>query len=271
MADSQPDPGKVPTPGVVKDGPPPEGGGKEAVGKVLFGKHEFPDLETAGKSYESAVAELNRTKQSLHEHEQEMTVLRQQAELSAKLDKLVANTTPKEAAPDFDAFVEQQAQSLGWDETETARFKAQAMLTSGWLGEQDKRWQQRFESATSDYQKSLAELREAQERLAPDYLAHREDIDRLSKEYGLPLAKAKKLYGEILEKASPTAPPRGTPPTGPDASRVTPPRSERQPYLSPEEREVFKAQHGLTEDDLNELERDRERREREVQEREGRK
>jgi len=243
-------------PAVQSDGVPGAGAGNTDAGeKVVLGKHEFKSIEDAGKSYEESVRALNIAKQEAAALRKENEATKQAAAQAELLKTIAANTARQEPAYDFDAHVKTMAEKYDVPEG-----LAREMLTTtnGWVSDVERKAEERIAAVEAALAKQVAELGAGQQQLRPDYLAHKDMVDRFTAN-GMNFEAAIVEAKSISRQLPPEHPDRVDPPAqvlnnhAPDAGKAS------EPYLTAEDRMRFKAQ-GLTDEALDEMDADYKRR-----------
>jgi len=218
---------------------------------------KFKSLDEAERAHSELQKKLGVQGSELGELRKELERSQERAALADKLDAIAENTRKPDGEQDaFDAYVHSYAEKYGRSEDEVRDMLGTA---GSWVSKARQEMRDELKREQEAVRKEIATLRDQQERLAPDYLENRAEVDRIQKEYGVPLSVAKGIAAEIREKSG-AATERLTPPGGGGNGRLTKREPAVKPDFSDEEWKRYQAEYPeLTDEDRKTLERERAR------------
>ena len=240
---------KVDTPDETKADitPPEEDTGADD--KLIFDKYK--DINAAGEAYKSAEAKISEQGKELSETKGELERLKQQSDLSKTLGAINETLKPKEPVVDWEA---EKLRLIEEAQDDPGKAIIRALeLSSGWSKADQDALKKQLEAQKVETQTLIAEMQKSNKQLNPEYIANKELADELV-EGGMDIDKATAMAGVLNARMAPQTPDRATPPTSVNGDRVPVKDEPKAKFYTDKEREDFKAQGLLTDEDMDERE-----------------
>ena len=218
-------------------------------GQLYFGKYKT--LEEAEKAHGELERKLGQQGNEVGELRRRAEQAEQQAQLAAALEKLAdASSKKDEPEKDFQAWVQEVAEEEG---VSVGLINKLAALNNDWAGQLEGKTKQDIEALRKEVLDTREQLEKARVTLTPDYQRHKDTVDALVAD-GMSIPKALEWAKKVAAAAAPGQPDAMDPPPNVSASRTSGRVEKPKPYLSSEDRANMKAQFGLNDAALDEME-----------------